>query len=52
VHGRNLLDEEYKVSGYDFVNNTTLAPELGLEGTLIAYYGNPRTITATAAFRY
>lgn len=52
VHGRNLLDEEYKVSGYDFVNNTTLAPELGLEGTLVAYYGNPRTITATAAFRY
>ena len=52
VHGRNLTDREYKVSGYDFVNNQTLAPELGLEGTLVAYYGNPRTITATAAFRY
>ncbi|WP_203291390.1 TonB-dependent receptor [Maricaulis parjimensis] len=52
LHGRNLTDKEYKVSGYDFVNNATLAPELGLEGTLIAYYGNPRTVTATAAFRY
>jgi iron complex outermembrane receptor protein len=52
VHGRNLTDEEYKVSGYDFVNNTTFAPELGLEGTLVAYYGPPRTFTATVAYRY
>ena len=52
LHGRNLTDEEYKVSGYDFVNNTTLAPELGLEGTLVAYYGPPRTVTATVAYRY
>lgn len=52
LHGRNLTDEEYKVSGYDFVNNTTLAPELGLEGTLVAYYGPPRTVTATVSFRY
>ena len=52
VHGRNLTDEEYRVSGYDFVNNDTLAPELGLEGTLIGYYGPPRTVTATAAWRY
>ncbi|MHA6287651.1 TonB-dependent receptor [Maricaulis sp. CAU 1757] len=52
VHGRNLTDEEYRVAGYDFVNNATLAPELGLEGTLTGYYGNPRTVTATAAYRY
>ncbi|WP_304074911.1 TonB-dependent receptor [Maricaulis maris] len=52
LHGRNLTDEEYRVSGYDFVNNTTLAPELGLEGTLIGYYGPPRTVTATIAWRY
>lgn len=52
LFGRNLTDEEYKVSGYDFVNNTTLAPELGAEGTLIAYYGAPRTITATITWRY
>lgn len=52
VHGRNLTDEEYKVSGYDFVNNDTFAAELGLEGTLVAYYGAPRTFTATFAYRY
>lgn len=52
VHGRNLSDERYIVAGYDFVNNTTLAPELGLEGTLTAFYGDPRTITGTVAFRY
>ncbi|WP_417497412.1 TonB-dependent receptor [Maricaulis sp.] len=52
LHGRNLTDEEYRVSGYDFVNNTTYAPELGTSGTLVGYYGNPRTITATLAYRY
>ena len=52
VHGRNLTDEEYRVAGYDFVNNTTFAPELGLEGVLTAYYGDPRTFTATVAYRY
>lgn len=52
LHGRNLTDEEYRVAGYDFVNNTTLAPELGLEGTLTAFYGAPRTVTATFAVRY
>ena len=52
LHGRNLSDEEYIVSGYDFVNNDTNAPELGQAGTLTAYYGNPRTVTATVAYRY
>ncbi|MGK0266625.1 MAG: iron complex outermembrane receptor protein [Maricaulis sp.] len=52
LHGRNLTDEEYRVSGYDFVNNTTFAPELGRSGTLVGYYGNPRTFTATLAYRY
>jgi iron complex outermembrane receptor protein len=52
IHGRNLTDERYKVAGYDFVDNTTLAPELGLEGTLTAFYGAPRTVTATIAWRH
>jgi len=52
LHGRNLTDEEYRVSGYDFVNNTTLAPELGSSAVLIGYYGNPRTVTATLAYRF
>ncbi len=40
IHGRNLTDEEYKVAGYNF-------PSLGLEGTVTAFYGFPRTITGT-----
>jgi iron complex outermembrane recepter protein len=49
LHGRNLTDERYVVAGYDFVN---VATPLGLEGTLTAFYGDPRTVTATVAFRY
>lgn len=48
VHGRNLTDERYKVAGYDFVTSSTL----GLEGTLTAFYGDPRTVTATVTYRY
>ncbi|KAA5804754.1 TonB-dependent receptor [Alkalicaulis satelles] len=51
VHGRNLTDERYKVSGYNFINADG-TPNLGLEGTLTAFYGDPRTVTATIAFRY
>ncbi len=40
IHGRNLLDERYKVAGYFF-------PTLGLESTITAFYGNPRTVTGT-----
>ncbi len=40
IHGRNLTDEEYKVAGYNF-------PALGLEGSVTAFYGFPRTITGT-----
>ena len=46
VHGKNLSDERYKVAGYNFVNQTgptTFVPTLGREGTLTAFYGDPRT---------
>lgn len=46
VHGKNLGDERYKVSGYNFVTQTgptTFVPTLGREGTLTAFYGDPRT---------
>ncbi len=55
LHGRNLTDEEYKVAGYDFVDEPApgvFVPTLGLEGTLTAFYGDPRTVTATAVYRY
>ncbi len=47
LHGKNLTDEEYKVAGYYFPY-----PTLGLEGTVTAFYGNPRTITATVEYRF
>ncbi len=47
LHGKNLADEEYKVAGYYFP-----APTLGLEGSVTAFYGNPRTITGTVEYRF
>ena len=55
VHGRNLTDERYKVAGYDFVTENadgTFTPTLGLDGTLTAFYGDPRTFTATFTYKY
>ena len=45
IHARNLTDEEYKVAGYNF-------PALGLEGSVTAFYGNPRTLTATVQVNF
>ncbi len=65
VHGRNLTDKQYIVSGYnfllqnpdtgEFVRNATtgnLVPTLGTEGVLTAYYGNPRQVFATFSARF
>lgn len=55
LNGKNLTDEEYIVAGYNFVNinpNGTFTPTLGLEGTLTAFYGNPRTVTFGIGYRY
>jgi len=43
IYGKNLTDTRYKIAGYDFVTAT----KLGLEGDLTAFYGDPRTVTAT-----
>ena len=45
LHGKNLGDEHYKTGGYLF-------PTLGNEGTLTAFYGNPRTVSATLEYRF
>lgn len=45
LHGKNLGDTRYKVAGYLF-------PTLGLEGSTTAFYGNPRTISATVEYRF
>ncbi len=45
LHGKNLTDEEYKVAGYFF-------PTLGLEGTITAFYGNPRQVWGTVQYNW
>ena len=50
--GKNLTDERYIVAGYNFVNEATLAPTLGLEGTLTGFYGDPRTVTLGVDFEF
>ncbi|MCD9458569.1 TonB-dependent receptor [Marinibactrum halimedae] len=45
LHGKNLTDEEYRVGGYNFLG-------LGAEDSIIGYYGNPRTYSLTANYRF
>lgn len=63
LYGKNLTDVEYKTSGYSFIvgNATTGVPTLvnglpvaalGREGTLTAFYGNPRQIFVTATLNF
>ncbi|WP_459665018.1 TonB-dependent receptor [Novosphingobium sp. 11B] len=64
VHGKNLFDKRYKTSGYTFLAtnpvtgalltapNGRFIPSLGTEGTLTAYYGNPRQVFATATLEF
>lgn len=55
VTGKNLTDEEYIVAGYNFVSinpDGTFTPTLGLEGTLTAFYGDPRTVTFGVDFNF
>ena len=64
IHGKNLLDQKYKTSGYTFLaadpttgallkngaGNFTSA--LGKEGVLSAFYGNPRQVFVTAGVKF
>ncbi|AGH50981.1 TonB-dependent receptor-like protein [Sphingomonas sp. MM-1] len=64
LHGRNLLDKQYKTSGYTFLDadpvtgalrtapNGNLIPTLGKEGTLTAFYGSPRQVFVTATYNF
>jgi iron complex outermembrane receptor protein len=64
LYGKNLFDVQYKTSGYTFMaaNATTgtltttaggtLIPALGKEGTLTAFYGNPRQVFVTATVNF
>lgn len=50
VHGKNLTDEEYAIAAYNFA--FPAAAQLGADSSYTAFYGPPRTITATLAYRY
>ncbi|MGB5486326.1 MAG: TonB-dependent receptor, partial [Lysobacterales bacterium] len=45
LHGKNLINKEYKVAGYFF-------PALGLENNITAFYGNPRQIWGTVQYNW
>lgn len=45
LSGRNLTDKEYRTGGYFF-------PDLGVEGTVTGYYGDPRTYTLSATYSF
>ena len=56
LHGKNLANKHYKTSGYQFLTVDPVTgvplrnaagnviPSLGLEGTVTAFYGNPRQV--------
>ncbi len=64
VHGKNLTDKEYRTSGYTFLaaNPVTgelirnaagnFVPSLGREGTLTAFYGNPRQVFVSLGLNF
>lgn len=45
VHGKNLGDERYKIGGYSFPGALT-------GDSIIAFYGAPRTVTATLGVKF
>lgn len=48
LHGRNLTDEEYRVAAYNFVTPS----QLGVDSAYSAFYGPPRTITASLSVEF
>ena len=65
LHGKNLLDKQYVVSGYNFYNQNPFTGEfilpngqpglssaVGREGVLTAFYGNPRQVWLSAGMRF
>jgi len=64
LHGKNLTNKRYKTSGYTFVAadpvtgaiipgaNGLPVGTLGPEGTLTAFFGNPRQVFVTAGVKF
>jgi iron complex outermembrane receptor protein len=45
LHGHNLADKSYITSGYNF-------PGAATDNSVLAFYGNPRTVTLSASYRF
>lgn len=65
LHGRNLTNKRYIVSGYNFLSQNpdtgdfnrnpvtgNFIPTLGNEGVLTAFYGNPRQVFLTVGLNF
>lgn len=64
IHGKNLLDKQYKTSGYQFLLTSPTTglpltgptgnpiPSLGREGVATAFYGNPRQVFVTGSVKF
>ncbi|MDT8439054.1 MAG: TonB-dependent receptor [Wenzhouxiangellaceae bacterium] len=52
LYGRNLTDQQYRVSGHQFVTPDGSTSTLGLEGVANAFIGPPRTVTATVRVNF
>jgi len=58
VHGKNLFDKRYVVSGYNYIDgdlagaNGQLKSTLGLDGVRTAFYGDPRRVFVTGEIRF
>lgn len=51
LHAKNITDERYIVSGYNFINAAG-GSTLGREGVLTAFYGDPLRVFASARMRF
>ena len=57
VHGKNLGDEEYRIAGYNFAasyddDGNLVAPGLGGEDSVTGFYGDPRSVALSVAYRF
>lgn len=47
LHGKNLNDTRYKIAGYNFPTLPSVA-----DNSILAFFGNPRTVAATVEYRF
>ncbi|MDT8451084.1 MAG: TonB-dependent receptor [Wenzhouxiangellaceae bacterium] len=52
IYGNNLTDQQFRVSGHQFVTPDGSASTLGLEGVANSFFGPPRTYSLTARVRF